>query len=57
MGWKRKKLESMNDEDINEVQLAETDAEEVPCCKAILAATSPVFKRMFAPDFREKKSY
>mmetsp|Transcript_38642 Transcript_38642/g.93408 ORF Transcript_38642/g.93408 Transcript_38642/m.93408 type:complete len:434 (-) Transcript_38642:96-1397(-) len=54
MGWKRNRLEAMNDTDLADVHLVGTDDEEIACNKAFLATTSPVFKRMFFRGFREQ---
>lgn len=44
------------DEDISDVTLIGSDGDSVPAIKAILAARSKVFRRMFYGDFTEKSS-
>ena len=56
MGWKRNRLEALQDDDLHDVYLVGTDdGEEVACCKSILATQSPVFKSMFFKGFREQR--
>lgn len=54
MGWKRKRLDAMGDEDLHDIRLVGTDGEEVPCNKGALAMSSPVFKGMFFRGFKEQ---
>jgi len=45
---------AMEDTDLHDVTLIGTDGLQVPAIKSVLAIRSPVFRRMFAGDFRER---
>jgi hypothetical protein len=49
-------LDALNDETLHDVRLLGTDNVEIACTKFMLASRSPVFKKMFFGEFRERDS-
>jgi hypothetical protein len=56
MTWKSDMLDALDDETLHDVRLLGTDNVEIACTKFMLASRSPVFKKMFFGEFRERDS-